>query len=286
MKITKFKLVDGGYGGISVNYEGSRIKDGSSILYERIEKVKVPVSPELSIVINRLKVFLLRLTNHWDKRLDVYINENFEIVDLDISELSSTDLADYNRSLSLFRNTEITGVSTSDGGILITGKIESAVKIPVAINSPLVTEDYDWIHFEDLRMIINSLFKKIAFFIESDKLLTMDPKKYLVEKAKVDVEEVEGLDPVVAKERMIKHLEDLGYIILDPENYAVETEVKEKVDVKKETEEINKETREKIEMLNIEQPDITTPKNGRPKKPESKTPKRDKLPESLIPATS
>lgn len=222
MEVKKAVLLNSGYDGMKVS--GLEYKKRNSQLIPVIAEktIKIPIPKNIPTQMNRLRVHLLWLTNHWHKALDAFV-EDGEILDQEVPK-NKLDQENYTRATALMSETEITGVEiTKKGGVIIYGEMQSLISTTFKLVSPEVGEDDGYPEFDSMFRVATGILNKINLFMDEENVLLMDPKAFLKQftVTSEDEDQVEQLSEEEAEEKMIEALEKKGHIVMLNTEYGI-----------------------------------------------------------------
>lgn len=177
MNISKFKLSDGGYTGITVEAVESIAVGNLTILDHVTRKRPYPVPDDLREKIQNLKYFFLNLTGHW---IEPY-NKCFDIKDYTVihPEAGTEPSKSYLLLQSILNRVVITGVSLKNAGFCISGTIETVEGKKMGLATPFVTEEDDVSFFIEAMDRITVIMDEIAGLLKSNKALGFNAKEVL-----------------------------------------------------------------------------------------------------------
>jgi len=182
MKITKFKLIDGGRG---LDIEAEQLSTKSSMLI--MDKIsilrKIPVSDELKNAIANLKYSYLNLTGHWMPPFSAYTNDERTC----IPELTPPNAGQPGKSnktheliVKLWDHTQVNGALINRDTFMIMGQIEVLDGKKIAINTPYIREDDDFHFYNETVERIKIVIEAIVEFLSSDKVSLQNATKILL----------------------------------------------------------------------------------------------------------
>lgn len=209
MQISKFKLIDHGRGGVSI--EGKEtVQIGNS--YAVVDSIKrerrLMLSEDIIVKINQLKYYFFNLTGHWVSPFNNYYDAvNHCLKDI-IPDAEGKIKPGQEMLRTLWSRTDITGISYKSGGFVITGEIEAIEGKKVVINTPFIVEDDDIGFFHDAMDKIEDCIRSIIDFISAKHLPEFNPEKYLSEEERGD------LDMNSLSKKVVDKLIDKGLIVL------------------------------------------------------------------------
>jgi hypothetical protein len=209
LEITKFKLIDAGRGGIIIEgHESILLSNHYHVIDEIKRKRKLVLSDQVMEEVQRLKYFFLNCTGHWmepfNKYYDTLTNKALPIQPDENGKIKSGQ----EMLKNLLNKTEITGVSFSAGGFVITGTVEAVEGKKVTINTPHITEEDDLGFFQNAISCIEGCVHMVVNTFSSNILPNVDPKTVLSE------EEMQSLDMKELTNRVIEKLVDRNMIML------------------------------------------------------------------------
>lgn len=160
MNVSKFVLLSGGNAGI-VAESTETVPHGNFSIIDKVKRTRpFPVPTDLLNKIEKLKYFYLNLTRHWMPPFNKYF---------DLSEYKVKPIEEgaevpqsYLMMQGLLSNTEIIGISVSNAGFCIMGKIEVVPGKKSAITTPLVTEEDDVSFFMEAMEHIMNIMDSVA----------------------------------------------------------------------------------------------------------------------------
>jgi len=181
MKLTKFKLIDGGRG-IEVEAAQPIHKSGMLILDKYNISRKIAVSDKVKDAVSDLKYSFLNLTGHWMPPFSNYIDDQKTFIpafekDPEIQKSDKT----HEIIVKLWDHTRINGALIRDGAFMILGQIEVLDGKTIAINTPYICEDDDFHFFNETIERIEIAAEAIVEFLSGDKLSIQNSKKFLLD---------------------------------------------------------------------------------------------------------
>lgn len=215
MNVEKFKLVDDGYGGIQLWGTELKKKENGMIPVEAHLKFKVPIPNEVKESIQKMKLFFLQLTGYWETRYAAYLNEHFEVKDLE------DDSDGYIRAVHLFDMVKITGLTRKDG-FVITGKIVNIYGQTIGLASPRITNEGSYTSYDHFAQIANECITVIEDFVNASKINMMEPKQYALNLYKDaeqhDLVEINNKTDAELIDIQRRDLEEKGYIVFNQDD--------------------------------------------------------------------
>ena len=198
MNIASIKLKDGGLKGMVIAYAQPDKKDGREFTDILKHTKKAPIHTELEDAIKTLKGPLL-------------------------------DLCDYplaNRELDL-QDTEITGVEYGDKGFIITGtKDVCDGKKSINLKSPLITSEVDYSGAQEITQTIDGIYDEVKLYASGEKVFSDDQliMAFNKDNEEFDVDSFSKLSKEEKRDIATSTLEDMGCIVLNPEDGAAPEE--------------------------------------------------------------
>jgi len=209
LEITKFKLIDAGRGGIIIEgHESVLLSSHYHVIDEIKRKRKLVLSVPIMEEIQKLKYFFLNCTGHWvppfNKYYDTLTNKALPLE----PDAEGKIKPGQEMLKDILNKTEITGVSFSAGGFVITGTVEAVEGKKVTISTPHITEEDDLGFFQNAISCIEECVHMVVNTFSSNVLPNVDPKTVLTE------EEMQSLDMKELTNRVIEKLVDRNMIML------------------------------------------------------------------------
>jgi hypothetical protein len=209
LEISKFKLIDGGRGGVSITAREDVQLSGNYKIVDEITRTRKLVLPEaLQTKSQKLKYFLLNCTGHWMSPFNNY----YDIVNHELKPLEYDDKGKVKGAQEILRNlfnkTEITGITYSHGGFVISGTIESIPGKKIALNTPFISEEDDLGFFSSAVEMISDCVHEIVSYFATHSLPAYKPENILSE------EEMKGLDMSELTNKVVEKLVDRNMIML------------------------------------------------------------------------
>ena len=213
MKLEKFKLIDGGLGGIVVTgVEYTRTRGDITIPdhVNRTRKVSMPISFRKSV--GRLKYYFLNLTGHWIEPFNKY----YDLGTHSIAVLPSQGPIPMGHQLliTIMNKITITGVVLTGGGFMITGTINSYGDKEIGLSSQIVTEEDDAGFFQEAMGVINSIFHEVGTYFKDNMLPIDKPKEYLIQFGETNQEGFSNLSEKELTDKVLDELQKRGAIIM------------------------------------------------------------------------
>lgn len=178
MKLKRFKLIDGGIGGIAITCtEYVQGKSGAIIPDDVTRTRKVSFPFKFLQNVSKLKYYFLNMTAHWIEPYDKYYDRGTNRI-LPLPETGSVPMGQ-SLLIELMNKTNITGAIFTGKGFLLTGDINSYGDKKVGISTRLVTEDDDAGFYNEAIGVIQSIFSDVGMFIKDGMILEGSPKEYL-----------------------------------------------------------------------------------------------------------
>jgi hypothetical protein len=213
MKLQKFKLIDGGIGGIKITCEEySRTRGDITIPdhVDRTRKVSMPMSFRKSV--GRLKYYFLNLTGHWIEPFNKY----YDLGTHKIADLPASGPVPMGHQLliTIMNKVSITGVVLTGGGFILTGTINSHGDKEIGIATQIVTEDDDAGFYQEAMGIINNVFHEIGTYFKENMLPIDQPKEYLLTFGDTNQEGFSNLSEKELTDKVLDELQKRGAIIM------------------------------------------------------------------------
>jgi hypothetical protein len=230
MHISKFKLIRGGLDGVVISAIEPIPCKGNMLILDEVQRTrKVTLSSELREKIQNLKYFYLNLTSHWIPPYNKYFDLNKYVPNI----VDTTAEMPQGQTLlhDIWNHTEITGVSVTDHGFVITGAIETVELKKIGIVTPYITEEDDVSFFITAMDKINEIMKDLVFNLENNMLPAHESKETLMA-LNIPTEEKMTEDEVL--EKVINRLMDRGAVILMDDSGSPQKEIQEKSEGKSE----------------------------------------------------
>lgn len=233
MHVEDFKLIDDGFNGILVIGKDSKQKGKYTVYVDATLKFKVPMPKDLVAIVQRLKIFMMQLTGHWEERYAKYLDEHYGLKDEGLIE------EDYLRAVWLFDSFTVTGLKADNGTYIIKGKIKNTYGQTIGFATPRVSYESNYTSFEHLVKVASEVINVVEEYVNERKLSMMDSKQYLLELFKdAEIDDLTVIESMTEEETMEKQIEDLsnkGCFIFNPKDLEdVREEEKEEVFVKSE----------------------------------------------------
>lgn len=211
MHIKKFKLIDGGRGGVQIQ-ANEYLASGKMKIVDKVDRErKIPLSDDLMDDVKKLKYFLLNLTNHW---IPVYT----KYYDSDSRTLLPVTSDDPDKPhlivKDLWSKTEITGAQASPDGFLLTGKMETVKGKYISLSTPKITHDDDFSFFEECLTVLNTIADGITEYVMTYKI----PLEIVEQELSLEFKE--GKTEEELQTAAMKRLEERGAVILMPEDHV------------------------------------------------------------------
>jgi hypothetical protein len=269
MKVEHFKIVDDGRGGIIVN--GTDVKEKESGIHAIVDfslTFRTPIPNDLFDHIQKLKLFFLQLTGHWEDGLSKYLEMDFSLKDQENDER-------YLRAYWLYENTVITGLKAKDDYYIITGKITNRYGQTIGMSSPKVTYDTAYSGFSHMVSLANELVGNVEKFVNDRKLRMMEPRQYVLDLFKDaephDLESIRKMNDEQVREVLLSELERKNAIVIGVNVPDNKEEPKDEIFVKKDEGDV--ETKEKVEETEKSKTSSKKDPLNKSSKPASKAPK-------------
>ena len=210
MKISKFRLINEGFTGVSVEAVES-INQGNLTVLDKVSRLRTyPVPEHIRAKISKLKYFYLNLTHHWIDPFDkCFDNETYDFVKLGDQEPPKS----YIILQTLMNHTKVLGVTMKNSGFVIIGTIESVEGKKISISTPFVTEEDDVSFFTEASDKIEEIMNDIAGLLKSTIALPFDEKQVLMAKGFKE-DDIAGYTKQEMIDMVIEGLQDKGAIVL------------------------------------------------------------------------
>jgi hypothetical protein len=210
MKISKFRLINEGFTGVSVEAVES-INQGNLTVLDKVSRLRTyPVPEHIRAKISKLKYFYLNLTHHWIDPFDkCFDNETYDFVKLGDQEPPKS----YIILQTLMNHTKVLGVTMKNSGFVIIGTIESVEGKKISISTPFVTEEDDVSFFTEASDKIEEIMNDIAGLLKSTIALPFDEKQVLMAKGFKE-DDIAGYSKQEMIDMVIEGLQDKGAIVL------------------------------------------------------------------------
>lgn len=214
LRINKFKLIgDDGVKGISVSGIEHKIKDGVEVLASISGlELKIPVPSDLSMLVQRLKKYLLEIMNYWESDMDLFYKAG-TLSDYD----KSFDKTMYDRAHLHFSRVKVTGVNRKDASYQLTGKIITVNNQIIGFSTPLISFKDGYQNFDKMQFGCEKCLTEVSQFIVEKKLRMMGSRQYMMELWKDDqekVEDIKGMNEQELTDLQIKDLERKGAFVM------------------------------------------------------------------------
>jgi hypothetical protein len=205
MQVTKFKLVNGGLGGIEIKAK-EFLGNGNMSIVDNVNRERKIMPPDsLLKEIKKLKYYFLNITNHWIPPF----NQNFDKETMTIlSSPAEGTGKSYEILKSLWQKTNITGASTKDSGFVITGEIEVLENKKMGLSTPHITVEDDLGFFLECVNVLNNISNEISSFISSYTIPIEQAKQTLSQ------EEMEGKSEDEIMETFMDYAQKRGMIVM------------------------------------------------------------------------
>jgi len=205
MKISKFKLLNGGRDGIVVEAKEYLAAGQFKIVDDVRRTRKINISDGLKKEIDKLKYFFLNLTGHWIAPYSKYYDaESFTLLKVEGAEPPKPQLL----LKELWQKTFITGAVASGNGFILTGMIETVENKKLGLATPFVTEDDDIGFYTECVDVLEKIVIDISKYLRSQAIPIEDAKKFIPQ------ELLEGKTTDEVVQIVIDKLEDKGAIIM------------------------------------------------------------------------
>jgi hypothetical protein len=210
MKISKFRLINEGFTGVSVEAVES-INQGNLTVLDKVSRLRTyPVPEHIRAKISKLKYFYLNLTHHWIDPFDkCFDNETYDFVKLGDQEPPKS----YIILQTLMNHTKVLGVTMKNAGFVIIGTIESVEGKKISISTPFITEEDDVSFFTEASDKIEEIMNDIAGLLKSTIALPFDEKQVLMAKGFKE-DDIAGYSKQEMIDMVIEGLQDKGAIVL------------------------------------------------------------------------
>jgi hypothetical protein len=246
MEVTKFKLLDGGHGGIVIDAK-EYLSSGKYQIVDDVKRTRrLKLSNELLNEVKKLKYFFLNLTGHWISPYATYYDQETRTV----SDLNKDSSKAHRILKDLWNKTTITGATVKGQGFVLTGEIEVVDGKVIGLSTPFITEDDDLGFFTECVSTLNIIARGVNSFIRTHRLeleseLEAVPKSLI--EGKTDAEVMEILE---------EHLQKKGAIIMMQEGQD-EIENTDDVKVNTNTKSIDSESLPEATEQKDSEPDAT-----------------------------
>ena len=209
LEITKFKLIDGGRSGITIEAREGVQLSGNYQVIDKVSRERKLILPDTIIAkIQQLKYYFFNCTGHWMAPFNAYYDLNAHEVLPMVADENGKVKSGHEILHKLWQRTEITGVSFKSGGFVITGKIESVEGKKTVINTPFITEEDDLGFFSSAVEKIEECVKDIVMHFSTHALPSYRPETILSE------EEMKGLNMKELTDIVVNKLVDRNMIML------------------------------------------------------------------------
>ena len=232
MQLERFKLIDGGVGGISITcYELIRGKN-NIIFKDYVTRTRtVPFPLKFKLNIQKLKYYFLVLTAHWIEPFDKYY-DRLNHVTLPLPETSAVPMGQTILK-EIMNKVSITGVIFEGNGFRITGFLDTVGGKKIGIATSIVTEEDDAGFFNEAKEMIKSTFSDVGLFFKEGMVIEDSPRSYLDDLGYKDEENLGDLSEAELVERAVDAIQKRGGIIIMPEDGNIELDnlVDNKLDI-------------------------------------------------------
>jgi hypothetical protein len=213
MNVSKFVLLSGGNAGVVAECTET-VPVGNLSIIDKVKRTR-PFQVPSNIIeeINKLKYFYLKLTRHWMPPFEKY----FDKETMNIKSLGDSDEIpqSYLMLQGLMSNAEIIGVSVSNAGFCILGKIEVISGKKSAITTPLVTEEDDVSFFIEAMERIMKIMDLMAELLTAKISYAIDVPR-AAEHLKIEKKIRESLNTDELLNMVVDKLADRGAITIIP----------------------------------------------------------------------
>lgn len=230
---------------------------------ERVEKSPRIITPEMRVILNKLRVHMLRMYGVWAASLDKYYD--FTEGKLDEKAMKALSPEQSKGISEKLEHSHVSSVLMMPGCVAIEGRV-ARLNGPgdysdnhVALNTGLILEDDGYDMFAEVEALANELAKEAKGYIRGEKFASNSTIAYnALMKEEKDENEVkarlEAMSEDEQKEFVNKYLEDNDMIVvglddvLDPDNViqdAAEEEAKEEIESSPEEEAAEKPPKKK-----------------------------------------
>jgi len=225
LEISKFKLIDGGRGGISIEArEAVQLSKNYQVIDKITRERKLILPDEIIYQVQLLKYHFLNCTGHWMPPFNNYYDLlGHKLTPIEVDPKTNKMKAGQQMLNSLWNKTDITGVSFKSGGFVITGTVEAVDGKKTVMNTPFITEEDDLGFFTDAIDRIGDCIHSIVNNFNVHELPSYNPATVLSE------EEMKGLDMSELTSLVVEKLVDRNMIMLvrdDGDNPAIEENTK------------------------------------------------------------
>ena len=203
MKISKFKLLNRGDGGVRIEaVEGRR--NGNSVFLDKVIRERdVPVHSSLKSKLQELKYFYLVLTRHWVSPYNQYFDMETYIPKPASGEEQSKGEQSFR---NIWNDSFITGFTIKPDGFVITGIIEVVLGKKVGIPTPYITDEDDYSFYIETVAKIEEIIEVIVEQYRSNALPDAESNYVEAKDDKATLEELTG--------RMLDDFQERGMIIM------------------------------------------------------------------------
>lgn len=209
LKITKFKLIDLGEGGIHIEGQENVIISENYQVVDTITRTRKLIIPQaITDVVQQMKYYFLNCTGHWMSPFNAYYDMTNHMLLPNEEDENGVVKKGQLMLRDLWSKTSITGLSYREGGFVITGTIEAVEGKKTVINTPFITEEDDLSFYisamDKMKLCVTDIIK----YFSSPKLNEIPPEKIL------SLEERTGLDADELMNKMFEKMVDKDMIVL------------------------------------------------------------------------
>jgi hypothetical protein len=205
MQIKKIKVLGDGLKGLSIIYNKTEDKDGRSFNTDVTENKHYPIHLGLE---NKLK------------ELREYCGE--------ICGLIHGSLEEAERKY-IINDIDVIGLKITNETFLISGKYNTFFDKKIAINTPLMTEDDEYEHFDKVQKIIGELLEEVIAYYDGTKKATDTEIAYKIikqqtEKGKetISPEQFDAMSEAEQKAFCTEYLEKKGSMVTHIEDFELD----------------------------------------------------------------
>jgi len=214
MKIDSFEMLNDGRGGIKVEGIDAMEKNGVTVFVPVTKTYPIPLPANIIDNVNKLKKYLLEVTNLFPQHYFVDFVFNGKV-----SDTIDPATKGYLHAKHVFETTHIKKVYRKKNGYVLTGVAESAVTSRFFnINTPLIDADDGYNNFGKLQKGVEFCFELIGTFISERNFLRMDSRQYALQlfgENSEEMERINTLNDAEVDDIMLHNLESKGYLVVN-----------------------------------------------------------------------
>lgn len=211
MNISSFKLINGGYSGVTVKAV-EPVAQGNMTVLDNVNRERpYPLPDDLRNKIQDMKYFFLNLTGHWIEPFNRYFDgAEYKVIP---QPEGVEPPKGYFIMQNILNHTKVTGVTIKNSGFCMMGEIETVEGKKMGVTTPFVNETDDVAFFIEAMDRIAVIMDDLSGVIRSNKALPFNATE-VVKSIGIKSEDASQMTEQEMIDMVIENLQDRGAIIM------------------------------------------------------------------------